>query len=233
MVSVCLITYNGEKYISEQLQSIIDQLSDNDEIIVSDDGSSDSTLTIIQAFNDKRIKIVPHEPFRNPTFNMEFALQHAQGEYIFMSDQDDVWLPNKVSVMVDALQKADYVISDCYVTDENLNIIYNTRYVPELKIHKNKFMALFFTTPYQGSCVAFRRKILEKALPFPKYIQSHDRWVGNIAAFFYNVKFIPDKLIYYRRHGSNTSQFKSPNSIFKRIYYRLGYCWGLITRIFK
>ncbi|MCX7986270.1 MAG: glycosyltransferase family 2 protein [Bacteroidales bacterium] len=233
MISVCLISYNGEKYIAQQIQSILEQLEATDELIISDDGSKDKTLDIISEFNDNRIRLLKHKPFANPTFNMEFALKHAQGDYIFMSDQDDVWLPGKVSTMVKALQSADYVISDCYVTDENLKIIYETRYVKELKIRKNKFLALFFTTPYQGSCVAFRRKILEKALPFPTFIQSHDRWIGNVAAFFYKITFIPDKLMYYRRHSQNTSQFESPNPLYKRIWYRLGYIWGLLLVLLK
>lgn len=228
MVSVCLISFNGEKYIAQQIQSILVQLNEHDELIVSDDGSTDKTLDIVAGFKDPRIKIIEHESFHNPTFNMEFALKHAQGDYIFMSDQDDVWLPNKVDTMVKALQNFDYVISDCYVTDENLNVIYDTRYVKEMKIRKNKYLALFFTTPYQGSCVAFRRDILQKALPFPSYIQSHDRWIGNVAAFFYRITFIPDKLMYYRRHNNNASQFNSPNPLYKRILYRIGYIKALL-----
>ncbi|MGC8823784.1 MAG: glycosyltransferase family 2 protein [Bacteroidales bacterium] len=233
MISVCLISYNGERFIAQQIRSILEQLGENDELIISDDGSTDKTIEIIESFKDPRINVLKHEPFRNPTFNMEFALKHAQGEYIFMSDQDDVWLPDKVSKMLRALEKYDYVISDCYVTDENLNIIYDTRYVKELKIRKNKYLALFFTTPYQGSCVAFRHSVLDKALPFPSYIQSHDRWIGHVAAFFYKITFIPDKLMYYRRHANNTSQFNSPNPIYRRILYRLGYIIGLIGVFLK
>ena len=108
-VSVCLATYNGEKYIYDQLISILKQINKNDEVIISDDCSSDSTISIIKSLNDKRIRIFHHERIAcgyKGTMktcylvgkNAENALQHARGEYIFLADQDDVWHKNKVSV---------------------------------------------------------------------------------------------------------------------------------------
>ncbi|MEO5643505.1 MAG: glycosyltransferase, partial [Bacteroidia bacterium] len=95
-ISVCLATYNGEKYIGEQLQSILIQLSQHDEVIISDDSSSDRTIDIVQAFGDSRIIILHGQTFRSPIRNFENALSHAGGQYIFLADQDDVWLPEKV-----------------------------------------------------------------------------------------------------------------------------------------
>ena len=90
MISVCMATYNGEKYIEEQLKSILSQLGENDEVIVSDDSSTDNTLAIVESFNDVRIKIFPNNKFHSPIFNFENALKQATGDYIFLSDQDDV-----------------------------------------------------------------------------------------------------------------------------------------------
>lgn len=101
MVSVCLATYNGEKYIRQQIESILPQLSAADEIVVSDDESTDQTVPILESFNDSRIHIYIHKR-RNEkvvwdyaTHNFENALSHAKGDYIFLSDQDDVFLPEK------------------------------------------------------------------------------------------------------------------------------------------
>lgn len=233
MISVCMITYNGAKYLEAQLRSILKQLNLDDELIISDDGSTDSTIEIINSFNDSRIKLFVNNYFKNPTLNMQNALKMAKGDFIFMSDQDDVWVENKVSIMKAALEKDFYVVSDCFITDSNLNIISETRYTKEANIKKNKILALFFPTPYQGSCAAFRKEILSKALPFPIGIQSHDRWIGNVAAFYYSVKFIPEKLIFYRRHSENVSTAttgKSPNRLMKRIRYRVGYIKALLQR---
>lgn len=95
MISVCMATYNGEEYIKEQLESILCQLGEMDEIIISDDGSTDNTLNIIESYNDSRIKIHINTGKHGFVYNFENALQKAKGEYIFLSDQDDIWLPEK------------------------------------------------------------------------------------------------------------------------------------------
>lgn len=232
MVSVCIATYNGAKYIEEQIHSILTQLEENDEIIVSDDHSTDDTLSIIRNINDPRIKIVLNEGKSGVTSNFENALRLAKGDFIFLSDQDDVWLENKVAVMTEYLRKYAYVVSDCYVTDGALNIITDTRYTKASGITKNKFLAFMKSTPYQGSCAAFRKEVLQKALPFPPKVQSHDRWIGFVADFYYSVGFIPDRLILYRRHEENAStatEGKSTESIFSRIQNRIQYIVGLIS----
>lgn len=237
MISVCVAVHNGQKYLKSQIDSIICQLGLDDEIVISDDGSTDNTLDIIRSYNDSRIKIFLQESpkglpvFEYPTLNFENALKHAKGDYIFLSDQDDVWCPDKVKVMMAYLKVHPYVISDCFVTDEVLNIISDTRFTPESGITKNKYLAFIKSTPYQGSCAAFRREVLRKALPFPKGIQSHDRWIGFVAAFYFSVKIVPERLIYYRRHSetiSTTTEGKSNDSIMGRIRNRLDYIKGLI-----
>lgn len=236
MISVCMITYNGEKYIREQVSSIIKQLDCNDELIISDDSSTDSTVDIIESFNDNRIKLLKNNKFKDPTFNMENALKHAKGDYIILSDQDDVWVNNKVQIILDYLKSYDYVVSDCFITDDKLNIKSETRFLKEANITTNRFLALFKPTPYQGSCAAFKKNVLKKCLPFPKYIQSHDRWIGYIASFFFKYKIIPEKLIYYRRHDSNVSTSstgKSKNSFKQKVIFRLGYINALILRIYN
>ena len=243
MISVCIATHNGEKYIRAQLESILHQLSFEDEIVISDDGSTDRTLEIISSLGDTRIRVVSQKSPKGllgheyATLNFENALRNAKGDYIFLSDQDDVWVGNKIETSIKYLKSYDYIVSDAYVTDADLNIISETRFTKEEKVHFNKYLAVVLSTPYQGSCAAFRRCVLEKALPFPKSLQSHDRWIGNVAAFYFNYKIIPEKLIYYRRHESTTSNTFGAagrsSGLLKTIGYKLGYIKGLLSLLGK
>ncbi len=238
MISVCLATYNGLKFIKAQLESILVQLSDKDEIIVSDDQSTDETLDIIRSINDDRIKIYCHDKeFCSSssafvTKNFENALSHAKGDIIFLSDQDDVWLPNKVEIMTKYLENYDMVISDAYITDNRLNILYDTRFYSGCSQTKNLLKAYISTHPYQGSCMAFKKRILAKALPFPKGVTSHDTWLGYIGSTFYKVKLIPEKLMFYRRHDSVVSITgeKSGKPILVKVRNRFKYLILLIMR---
>ena len=110
MISVCIATHNGGRFLKEQLTSILCQIGENDEVIISDDGSTDDTLKIINGFNDKRIIVVNQKSPKGlpaheyATLNFENALKHAMGDYIFLADQDDVWVHNKVAVMMKYLE---------------------------------------------------------------------------------------------------------------------------------
>ena len=109
MISVCIATYNGGKFLGEQLQSILCQLGKDDEVIISDDGSTDNTYLLVMSIQDNRIKFYKHKsdsfllPHEKATLNFENALKYAKGDYIFLSDQDDVWVENKVEVMCQIL----------------------------------------------------------------------------------------------------------------------------------
>ncbi len=221
MISVCITTYNGEKHIKQQISSILTQLSQSDEIIVSDDGSSDSTLAIIESLNDERISVYKNKGKKGVIYNFENALRKSKGEFIFLSDQDDVWLENKVKTCLNGLKDADLVVSDCFVTDENLNITADSFFEVN-RSRQNKHRALM-RNPYLGCCIAFKRSLLDLALPFPEDIPMHDIWLGNVAAYKKKVRFLPEKLIYYRRHGNNvsTASEKSNTTIGEKLKFRL------------
>ena len=228
MISVCVATYNGEKFIREQIESILCQLSSDDEIIVSDDGSTDGTIVIINCIGDKRIRIIEGPRKHSPTFNFENALKEAKGDYIFLADQDDVWKTNKVEVCMKWLQKYDCVVSDAEVTDSNLNPLYPSLYAI-MQVRQGHIYNTVWKNGYTGCCMAFRRNILEASLPFPNDIPMHDIWIGNVAAYKYNVKFIPDKLILFRRHKETIScnGKGSKYSIWQQMKFR----WSIIKNI--
>lgn len=207
MISVCMATYNGEKYIKEQLSSILSQLSEKDEIIVSDDSSTDKTVEIIESFQDKRIKILKKNKFRQPNLNFENALKYSKGDIIFLSDQDDVWIENKVEIILNQLKKYDLIVSDAFITNEKLNIT-NESLFSEVNSNRGILKNIIKNT-YYGCCMAFKRKVLKKALPFPKTREiGHDLWLGIIADRYFKVKFLKEKLIYFRRHENTLTTIK-------------------------
>lgn len=233
IVSVCMPVYNGMPYLKEQVESILIQLEANDELVISDDGSTDNGLAWIQSLHDSRIRILQGIPARNPSFNLEKALYAAKGEYILLADQDDVWLPGKVEHMINALQQYNLVVHDCSVTDEKLQV-----QVPSFFImHRSGagFVKNFIRNSYLGCCMGFKREVLTKALPFPKHIGMHDIWLGLVAALWFKTAFISEKLVLYRRHGNNasTTSDKSKLSLWQQLQLRLTLARQLSGTIFR
>ena len=240
MISVCIPVYNGEKYIKEQLDSILKQLS------ISDDYSTDNTLKIIRELDDERIKIYSHNLNKNPyhgtykkiyrvACNVENALIHASGDYVFLADQDDIWFPNKVErIMQEFMKGADCILHNNIVIDDQHNILLDSYFSimrPSLNL-----IRIFLKCPFQGACMAFRQQIAERALPFPNNPISHDHWIAYNAYFRKDkIVFISEPLLYYRRHGNNVSPSseKSPNSLYFKVNYRFRLLYAAWKVIFN
>ena len=230
MISVCLATYNGEKYVKEQIESILSQLSANDEVIVSDDHSKDNTITIINSLQDKRIKIVMNNKQSGVAHSFENALLHAAGDFIFLADQDDIWAENKIKIVVEQLEKYDCALHNAQLIDyqggkidKDLFSIYNTRTGYFQNLIRNTFV---------GCCMAFRKELLKHVLPIPSQITMHDMWIALLAEKKGNTILIEDKLIYYRRHENNasTTSNKSKFSKYYQLKYRLVMLYHTILR---
>lgn len=230
MISVCIATYNGAKYIGEQLASILKQLSAEDEVVVSDDGSTDGTIDIVRSLNDRRIRIVDGPRRHSPTLNFEWALRNAKGEYIFLADQDDVWLEGKVTRCVEKLQMCDCVVSDARVTDSLLNTTSESLF-QLMHVKHGRLSNLLWRNGYTGCCMAFKREVLSKALPFPTDIPMHDIWIGNVAAFCGSLHFINDRLLLFRRHDAAAScnGKRSNYSLWQKLSFR----WHTLKNIVK
>lgn len=202
-ISVCMATFNGEKFVEKQLSSILSQLGQHDEVIISDDGSVDDTLVIINKFADSRIKVFLNKKRYGPVGNFENALRHASGELIFLSDQDDVWLSGKVSTVSSLLKNNDLVLTNCKVVDEFGNLLSNSFF--DSRNSKKGFWINLYRNSYIGCCMAFRRDILSYVLPFPHFIHMHDWWIGLLVEAKGNIAFCQDPMIMYVRHGGNAS----------------------------
>lgn len=232
-VSVCMPVYNGMPYLKEQVESILFQLEANDELVISDDGSTDDGLAWIQSLQDARIRILQGIPARNPSFNLEKALHEARGEYILLADQDDLWLPGKVDEMLVALQHHTLVVHDCSVTDENLQVK-----VPSfMAAHGSRvgFWSNLTRNSFLGCCMGFRRTLLKKALPFPRPLPMHDSWLGLVASAWFDVAFLPVPLLLYRRHGANASSTSAPSAygFLAQLQHRWWLIKGLIYTLWR
>ncbi len=207
-ISVAMATYNGEKYIVEQIKSILKNLSQEDELIISDDGSTDKTLFLINSFQDERIKIFKG-PKKGVKQNFANALKHTNGEIIFLADQDDIWLFNKVTKVLEVFENTNCscLVHDCSVVNEDLSeVLYDSFFL----YRKSKYGIIrnIYKNRYLGCCMAFRSKMKEKILPIPQNIEMHDQWIGLLCEKDGGVEFLKEILLKYRRHENNTSQMK-------------------------
>jgi len=220
-ISVCMATHNGSRFIGEQVDSILPQLTDRDELVVSDDDSHDGLRDILEGYRDPRVRLLPARQFGSPARNFEYALAQCRNEYIFLADQDDVWYPNKIRLMSERLAFSDLVVCDCRLTDSNLQTLAPSFFAwnrSRAGIWKN-----LIRSSYMGCCMAFHRRVLDRALPFPTHIPIHDQWIGLVAERFYRTEFLPTVLLDHRRHQDNYSSTgeRSKHSLFKKMEIRL------------
>jgi glycosyltransferase involved in cell wall biosynthesis len=229
-ISVCMATYNGAAFIRQQIESILPQLESGDEIIFSDDGSTDATLSVISGYNESRFKIIKNQRTGSPTKNFEKGLRHCTGELIFLTDQDDVWMPDKVSRTKHFLKSFDLVLTDCSVINERNEQLADS-FFKKQKSKKGIILNLVQNS-YMGCCMAFHRKVLDKALPFPLNLAAHDQWIGLIAERYFKVYFLNEPLVWYRRHNQNYSFTggKSSFSLLKKINHRITMINNLYNR---
>lgn len=203
-VSVAMATYNGEKYVRQQLESILENLNEYDEIIISDDNSTDSTISIIEQLNDNRIRV-----YKGPSLgvkqNFANAIKYCTGDYIFLADQDDVWDKDKVNIIIEYFKNEKvYVIQhDCCIVNSNLEEIHPSYF--KFRKCKNGIIKNIIKGSYLGCCMAFKKEVKEYILPIPNNIDMHDQWIGLIGELKGKFLFVNEKLIKYRRHESNTS----------------------------
>lgn len=215
-VSVALCTYNGELYIADQLYSITAQTHPVDEIILCDDGSSDSTLTIARQIQEQGSPIQIHCNTQRLGFVANFAkaIQTCTGDIIFLCDQDDLWKEDKVALMLTYFQsnpKLLLIFSDGELINETGNSL-NCRLWQALPYPPKKmpsFIDLLNHDLITGAACAFRRELITHALPFPAH-WIHDAWLGIIASALGQIEAIPTTLIAYRQHNNNQIGLRPP-----------------------
>lgn len=219
MISVVLAAYKGEKYIAEQVMSILPQLSENDELVISDDFPQGETFGAVESIirNDSRVRYI-HGKGQGVIKNFENAINNAKGDFIFLSDQDDVWLDGKVrAVMAEFGKGADVVMHNADIVDGELKKTGETAFGVNgagTGIVKN-----IIKNTYQGSCMAYRAELNKYILPFPENLPMHDQWIGLMGEKHGKVSLINESYLLYRRHGENVSG--NGSSLMQKIRWRM------------
>ena len=208
-VSVAMDTYNGSDYLCQQIDSILGQLGEQDELVISDDGSQDNTVSILREYQKKDSKVRLFQgPGQGVKRNVGHAIQNTRGQYIFLADQDDIWLPGKVEKVLQAFerQNASVVIHDARVfADHNTSDILMESFFA-FRGAKPGVLKNIIKNSYIGCCMAFRRELLEVILPIPEQIEMHDQWIGILGDYYAGKScFIREPLLLYRRHQKNQS----------------------------
>lgn len=220
-----MAAYNGSKYIEEQIHSILPQLAQDDELIIVDDCSSDDTMDIVRALGEPRIRLTRNERNIGYVRTFERAIRISSGEYIFLCDQDDVWLEGRLERMITAL-------------DGNLVVASNFRYIGgsprrierlRLRAKDSKrtwpnILALWIgIRPYYGCAMAFRKQAKAAILPFPSFMkETHDQWIALVGNLAKSIVHLDADTLVRRLHDDNTTP-KKLRSASKIISARIAY----------
>lgn len=215
-VDIIMATYNGEKYLVEQIDSIITQTYDNWSLIISDDGSDDSTVEIIRSFEqiDERINLVNVNRQGGIVQNFSKALNYSKSPYVMFSDQDDVWHKDKISIMIQKIAELEgkhgnnipiLGFSDLCLVDSSGNIVHESfyRYNKLNPINNCDPRYLAWRSTVYGCTVIFNKALLKLAMPLPYNVPMHDQWFALLSACCGVVFYESRELIHYRQHSDN------------------------------
>jgi glycosyltransferase involved in cell wall biosynthesis len=209
-VSVCMATRNGELYLEAQLRSIISQLQPGDELVVSDDSSTDHTVEILKRFEGPQVRLFLGNSFFDPIGNFEHCLRQARHDILVLADQDDVWLDNRLPVvrqhMAGRTGKICAIMTDADLIDADGQATGRTLF-HHFRASNGLLRNLFWNC-YTGCAMAISRPLFELALPFPKGIPMHDAWLGLLSEAVGSMELIQEKTFLYRRHQHNASGWR-------------------------
>jgi glycosyltransferase involved in cell wall biosynthesis len=205
LVSIAMSTYNGEKYIHEQLDSLVNQSYSNIEIVIVDDHSTDQTVPIIKSYQNKYpfIKLFCKECNSGVNKTFEQAIAECKGEFIAPCDQDDIWFPEKITVLMNEISDEDAVYSNSFLIDENGESLQKD-FNSIIKLRSYYTGAPFLNSNcVPGHTLLIKATFAKKTLPFPEHV-IFDWWLSFCAASNNGIKYVDKCLVKYRQHDSNT-----------------------------
>lgn len=216
-IEILLATYNGEKFVADQIRSILEQTHKNIRLIIRDDGSTDGTRAILEFFSrqyPEKILLLPQEKNLGIRGNFSKLMEHAQTNYVMLADQDDLWLPEKVAKTLEKMKKAEaehgprcplLVHTDLIVTDKNLNTLHQSFWnLSRLRPAQCRSLGqMLVQNNVTGCTMMMNRALLETALPIPAECIMHDWWLALVAAAFGHIYCVSESTMLYRQHGNN------------------------------
>ena len=204
LVSVAMATYNGEKYITAQLESIINQTYSNIEIIITDDASADNTVQIIEELQTKhhRIKLFINAANKGISKTFENSIRNCAGDFIAMSDQDDIWELNKIEILLSRIENEDAIYSNSLLVDKHGRSL-NKDFKSLMKLQSYYDGAPFLMgNCIPGHTIMMKAGFIKIILPLPDEVM-FDRWISFCAAGNNGIKYVDMPLVNYRQHDSN------------------------------
>lgn len=223
-VSVCMACFNGEAYIKEQINSILIQLVEGDELIIIDDCSYDRTAEVIAEVNDSRVRYLRNLSNMGVNRSFEKAIKMAENDYIFMADQDDIWIEGRLDCMLEELQKGNLLVSGNSLSidaiGQNSAYCLGKLYSADSKKFRKNIIRIFTGKAYYYGCaMAFRKELNKVILPFPDYIESHDLWIAMAANMLKSNHHLEKNVLKRRIHGKNASVIH--RKLLKKLYARV------------
>ena len=213
MISIAMTTYNGARYLREQLDSILCQSVTDFELVVCDDCSTDNTFSILQEYaeNDPRINL--HQNEKNLGFkrNFERVIKLAKGDFVALCDQDDVWTKNHLEVLLNGIGDKMISAGNSDLIDANGNRIGLTLKQMEAfeSFPKNNMSRalsfILFRNPVQGAAMLIKKDFFEKALPIPDEVDYHDAWFSILSCFWGGMNYVDEIVNGYRMHEKNVT----------------------------
>lgn len=215
MISVAMATYNGARFLRAQLDSILRQTIRDIELVVSDDCSSDGTWEILEEYRKNVPFMTIHRNEANLGYkkNFEKAIRMCQGDYIALSDQDDIWEPNHLETLLSVIGEKQIACGNAVLIDskgkpleltlserECLDTIYTEGLEQAYKIS-------YYRNPYQGASMLMKREFFDKALPIPEKACYHDTWFATMGCFSGGIAYTLDIITLYRMHDANVSGY--------------------------
>ena len=211
MISIAMATYNGAKFIREQLDSILAQTITDWELIVCDDVSTDSTIAILEEYAKKDGRIQIHKNKVNLGFkrNFEKAISLCSGDYIALCDQDDIWYPKHLEILLNQIGDYSLSIGNSDIVDAN-NVFLNKTMSDTDHIHfipkdykKLLYREFFYANPFQGASMLLKRDFAQRCIPIPEEVKYHDAWISTCACMEYGLVYTYESITRYRQHGKN------------------------------
>jgi glycosyltransferase involved in cell wall biosynthesis len=230
-VSICMATYNGERFLRPQIASILQQLATDDELIVVDDASQDGTVAYLEGLDDSRLRLYRNETNLGHVKSFARALGLASNQYILMSDQDDIWVEGRVRDMVNALSAGWALVStnSAYidVNGKPITPLQGGLTQGSSNHHLANISRIFSgNAPYYGCAMGLREELRNIILPIPNYVESHDLWIAMAANVARSNLHLEEITLLRRVHGTNASIISRP--MFQKLLSRIVFLRSLL-----
>jgi len=209
LISIAMSSYNGERFIKEQIDSILNQSYSNLELIITDDGSSDKTIEFIKNYqkNDKRVKLYQNEVNLGFVQNFGKAISLCKGDYIALADQDDIWKKDKLKTFIEKIGENVLIYSDADLVDEHAVSMGKELIRPDRELVSGaNNRAFLLENCVSGNTLMFKKELLQYILPIPEGASFHDRWIVFVATTYGSITFTEEPMTFYRRYSEQITK---------------------------